>query len=70
MTKRAWCFTLILPREEEYDELCEWMEEETKYAVIGIEFADTVNETLHIQGYFRVGSAMRWVLKTFATPRG
>lgn len=56
--KKAWCFTLNNFTVEEYDEMCEWMEEATKYAVIGIEFGEQ-NQNPHIQGYFRTTVNMR-----------
>jgi len=58
MTKRAWCFTLNNFTVEEYDEISEWMEDETLYCVLGIEFGEQ-NQNPHIQGYFRCKNAMR-----------
>lgn len=58
MTKRAWCFTLNNFTEEEYDDVCEWLESETKYAIVAVEFGEQ-NQNPHLQGYFRSCNAMR-----------
>jgi len=55
---KTWCFTLNNFTVEEYDEACDWLEEETKYAIVAVEFGEERHNP-HLQGYFRSSSALR-----------
>lgn len=54
---RNYCFTLNNPLENGGLDICDWLEENTTYAIIGCEVGD--QGTFHWQGYFELARAIR-----------
>jgi len=58
ITGRRWCFTLNNWTDDELDAAVDWLEDNTRYAVVGKEVGR--NNTPHLQGYFRTSKNMRY----------